>query len=49
LVERFILKYIVVGVERVISRILGVKRVIVGVHFTKKMFRATNKSLSEAK
>jgi hypothetical protein len=33
------LKFIVVGilvVERVISRILGVKRVIVGIHFTKK-------------
>jgi hypothetical protein len=26
-----------------------VKRVIVGIHFTKKMFRATNKSLLEAK
>jgi len=52
LVGRFILKSIFVGiwvVERVNSRILGVKRVIVGIHFTKKMFRATNKSLLEAK
>jgi len=52
LVGRFILKFIVVGiwvVEKVISRILGVKRVIVGIHFTRKMFIATNKSLLEAK
>jgi hypothetical protein len=52
LVGRFILKSIVVGiwiVERAISRILGVKRVIVGINYTKKIFRATNKSLLEAK
>jgi hypothetical protein len=52
LVGRFILKSIVAGiwvVERVISRILGIKRIIVGIHFTKEMFRATNKSLLKAK
>jgi hypothetical protein len=36
-------------VERIISRILDVRRVIVGIYFTKKMFKATNKSLLEAK
>jgi hypothetical protein len=52
LVGRFILKSIIVGiwvVERVISRILSVKMVIVGIHFTKKVFRATNKGLLKAK
>jgi hypothetical protein len=47
LVGRLILKYIV-GiwvVERIISRTLGVKRVIVGIHFTKKLFGAINKNL----
>jgi hypothetical protein len=46
------LKYILIGiwvVESVTSRILTVKKIIVGIHFTKKMFRATNKSLSKAK
>jgi hypothetical protein len=47
LVGRFILKSIVIGicvVVWVISKILGVKRVIVGIYFTKKMFKATNKT-----
>jgi hypothetical protein len=46
------LKSVVVGiwvVEWVIGRILDDKRVIDVMHFTKKMFRPTNKSLLEAK
>jgi hypothetical protein len=36
-------------VERIISRILDVKKIIVGIHFAKKMFIGTNNSLLEAK